>query len=139
MIAYIYNMRLKWGYFIATVLLFITEVIIAVYVRDRFIRPYGGDVLVVILIYCFVRIFYSGSVVKTAIGVLLFAFAIEFLQYLNFIAFVGLQDSTFARTVIGHSFAWEDIVAYIGGIAIVLVCEYFMAPKIKFEKTDELL
>lgn len=33
------------------------EVLIALYVRDRFIRPYVGDMLVVVLVYSFVRIF----------------------------------------------------------------------------------
>ena len=39
-------------YFLVAVALFITEVLIALYVRDDFIRPYVGDFLVVILVYC---------------------------------------------------------------------------------------
>ena len=35
----------------------IIEIIIGVYIHDAFIRPYIGDVLVVILICCFIRIF----------------------------------------------------------------------------------
>jgi hypothetical protein len=38
-------------YFIATVLLFLIEVLIAIYVDDAIIRPHGGDYLVVILLF----------------------------------------------------------------------------------------
>ena len=48
--------KLRIIYAIAFVLLFLTEVYIGLYVRDRFIRPYFGDVLVVILLGCLVRI-----------------------------------------------------------------------------------
>ena len=42
------------SYFSFFVLLFIIEVLIALFVNDRLIRPYVGDFLVVILIYCFI-------------------------------------------------------------------------------------
>ena len=37
-------------YFRLTVILFLIEVAIALFIKDRFIRPYLGDVLVVMLI-----------------------------------------------------------------------------------------
>ena len=44
------NMK-RIGYAIATVVLLLIEVLIAVYVHDAFVRPYIGDVLVVVVIY----------------------------------------------------------------------------------------
>ena len=41
----------RWFYAICFIGLFIVETLIALFVRDAFIRPYMGDVLVVILIY----------------------------------------------------------------------------------------
>ena len=38
------------GYAIATVILLLIEVLIAIYVHDAFVRPYIGDVLVVVVI-----------------------------------------------------------------------------------------
>ncbi len=111
------------NYFVATLLLFTIEVLIAMYVRDNFVRPYLGDVIVVILIYCFLKSFLKLSVVITAIVVLLFAFTIEFLQYINIVEKLGVSDSKLARTVIGTSFAWEDIVCYVAGIIIVIAVE----------------
>ncbi|NNT73130.1 DUF2809 domain-containing protein [Flavobacterium sp. IMCC34852] len=116
-------------YFLLTVLLFATEVCIALFVHDNFVRPYLGDVLVVILIYCFVKSFLKVAVTKACIGVLLFAFGVEIMQYFLIVEKLNLQDNRLARTVIGTSFAWEDILAYIAGIVIVIVSEKFFSKK----------
>ena len=44
-------------YLLATIVLIAVEVLIALFVHDNFVRPYIGDVIVVVVIYCFVRIF----------------------------------------------------------------------------------
>jgi len=41
--------RIKYA--LATIAIFLIELLIALFVRDRFIRPYVGDMLVVVLIY----------------------------------------------------------------------------------------
>jgi hypothetical protein len=112
------------SYFFIALLIFIVEVLIALYVHDRFIRPYVGDVLVVILIYCFVKAFVRLAVLPAALGVLLFAFAVETLQYFKIVEVLGLERSTIARIIIGTSFAWNDLLAYVAGIAITLAAEY---------------
>lgn len=68
------------SYLRATLFLFLIEVLIALYAHDRIIRPYIGDLLVVILIYCFVKSFLNTPVWPTAIGVLIFSYTIEVLQ-----------------------------------------------------------
>ena len=113
-------------YFALTISLFLIELIIALYVNDTIIRPYIGDVLVVILIYCFIKSFLEVKVFPTALFVLLFAITIEYLQYLNIVEKLGLQDSKIARTVIGTSFSWADILTYIVGIVVVISVEYFL-------------
>ena len=110
-------------YFGLAVLIFAIEILIATFVHDRIIRPYVGDVLVVILIYCAVKSFLDTPVLTTALSVLVFSFAIEGLQYLNIVDRLGLQNSTIAATIIGNSFAWIDIFAYIIGIILVLLFE----------------
>lgn len=112
-------------YFAITISLFIIELIIALYVHDNFVRPYFGDVLVVILIYCFIKSFFNLKVIITSTLVLLFAFTIEYLQYLNIVEMLELQSSKIARTVIGTSFSWADIISYVSGILIVILIEYF--------------
>lgn len=110
-------------YFFVAIILFITEVLIALYVHDAIIRPYVGDLLVVILIYCFVKAFLNTPVTPTAIAVLLFAFGIETAQYFNIVKVLGLEKYTIARVVIGTSFEWIDLLAYTTGIIMVIVTE----------------
>ncbi|SDJ99996.1 ribosomal maturation YjgA family protein [Flavobacterium noncentrifugens] len=114
-----FNLR----YFLLAALLFITEVLIALYVHDDFIRPYFGDFLVVVLIYCFVKSFLDIPVLKTAIFVLLFSFAVEASQYLNLVGILGLEHSRLAKTVLGNSFSWSDILSYIAGILVAIFIE----------------
>ena len=120
------------NYFGLAILFFCTEVLIALFVNDRFIRPYLGDVLVVILIYCFLKSFLQLPVLTAAIFVLIFSFAIEFLQFLNIVEILQLEKSKIARTVIGTSFSWIDLLSYVVGIAIVLIVEkYWFKKEIK--------
>jgi Protein of unknown function (DUF2809) len=111
-------------YFLFATVLFVIEVLIAMFVHDNFVRPYVGDYLVVILLYSAVRTFLSASPLKVSIGVLLFAYAIEILQYFRIVDKLGLSGNVIARTVIGYGFEWWDILAYTFGIITVLVFEY---------------
>ena len=111
------------NYFIPTILLFLIETAIALYLHDNFIRPYFGDFLVVILLYCFVKSFVNVSVWVAAGLVLLFSFAIETAQYFNMVEKLGLQHYKVAKVVLGNSFAWMDLLAYILGILIVISIE----------------
>lgn len=117
-------LRFHKAYFALTVVLFITEVLIALYVHDAIIRPYIGDLLVVILIYCFVKSFIDTPPLKTAIAVLLFAYAVELSQYLNLVKHLGLQHSRLANVVMGNSFEWIDMLAYTIGAVIIVLAEY---------------
>ena len=117
------------NYFGLATLVFGIEVLIALYVTDTFVRPYLGDVLVVILIYCFLKSFLKLPVLTVALFVLALSFAIEFLQFLNIVEKLGLENSKVARTVIGTSFSWTDLLAYIIGIAIVLLTEKYLLKK----------
>jgi hypothetical protein len=112
-------------YLIFCVILFLTEVLIALFIKDTIVRPFAGDVLVVILIYCFVRIFLKYSYSKTAFGVLLFAFAVEILQYFDYVELLGLENNRVISVVLGRTFEWLDFAAYSAGFLIILAVEKF--------------
>lgn len=116
---FVFNIK----YFVATVLLFIIEVLIAMYVQDAFVRPYVGDFLVVILMYCFIKSFLKLSALSVAGFVLLFSFTIECLQYLHFVERLGLGQFKLVKIILGSSFAWMDLVAYLAGIIVVIIIE----------------
>lgn len=105
------------------ILLFVIEVLIALYVKDSFIRPFVGDLLVVMLIYYFLKAFIQVSPHLLAMAVLLFSFLIEILQYFNFVDLIGLQDFKIARIVLGTSLDWLDLVAYTVGVFFILIME----------------
>jgi hypothetical protein len=111
-------------YFQLTLILFAIEVVIAIFIRDRFIRPFVGDVLVVILIYCFVKSFVKLAAERVAGAVLIFAGSIEILPYFQLVDRLGLQDNRIAQIAIGATFDWMDLVAYAMGTAIVIAVEY---------------
>jgi hypothetical protein len=110
-------------FFFLALTLFLIELLIAVFVHDSFVRPYVGDYLVVILLYCAVRTLFKVPVMKLAIGVLLFSYLIEILQYFHIVNRLGLENNIIARTVIGYGFEWMDLGAYTLGIITVLVLE----------------
>ena len=116
-------------YFVLAIFLFIVEVFIGMYVKDDFIRPYGGDFLVVILLYFLVKAFFNISVFNAALGVLIFSFLVEFAQYFKIVEIIGLQDIELARIVIGTSYAFEDLVAYFLGFLAILIGEKFIGQK----------
>jgi hypothetical protein len=110
-------------YFIIAILLFLVEVLIAAYAHDKIIRPYVGDFLVVILLYCAVKSFWNASSLFIGISVLLFSYIIEILQYFHLVERLGLQHSRLATIIIGNQFEWIDLIAYTAGIAVVLFIE----------------
>jgi hypothetical protein len=122
-------LRFNKVYFCLTVLLLSIEVFIALYVHDAIIRPYIGDLLVVILMYTFIKSFLNTPVLPTVIGVLLFSYLVEFLQYCRLINILGLQDSKIASTLIGVSFEWIDMLAYTAGAALILAGESLIGRK----------
>ena len=128
--------RFQWKYFVLTIFLLVVEVLIAAYMHDRIIRPYVGDLLVVILLYCFIKSFVKIGVIKAAIFVLLFSYTIEFLQYINMIKFLGLQHSRIANIVLGNYFEWIDLIAYTVGIALILLVEKRLSYLNKSLKTE---
>lgn len=113
----------KPNYFVIAVFLFVVEVLIALYIHDNFIRPYAGDFLVVILLYCALKSFINWSEIKSAISVLLFSYLIETLQYFNLVKHMGLAENKLANIIIGTYFTWVDIFAYSLGILVVLGIE----------------
>jgi len=108
--------------FLLFLLIFAVEVVIALFVKDSIIRPYGGDVLVVILIYYFAKTFVKIKSLYLVIAVLLFAYAVEIGQYFNLVEVLHLQDNKVMRIIIGSSFSWLDMLAYtIGGVICYII------------------
>jgi hypothetical protein len=110
-------------YFLISLLLLIIEIFIASQMHDSFIRPYVGDFLAVILLYCIVKTFLNLPPWPVAGCVLLFSYFIECLQYMQLADRLQLRPHSVARILLGDYFTWTDILAYTLGISAVLVFE----------------
>lgn len=111
--------RLRLGYAIAAAVLLAAEVGIALYVRDNFVRPYVGDVLVVILIYAVVRIFLPERFRALPAVVFFFAAGVELMQYFRLAERLRLAGIPFFRILLGSVFDPADILCYAVGCGIL--------------------
>jgi len=109
-------MKFNARYFIVFILLLLTEVLIAAYVKQPFIRFVFGDFLVVILLYCFLKSFINATSFNIALSVLIFAFIVEFLQMTNVLVLLNLEKNKLANIILGNTFEITDLVAYTLGV-----------------------
>ncbi|MFP3591992.1 DUF2809 domain-containing protein [Chryseobacterium sp. SIMBA_038] len=125
-----FNFSLK--YFVATILIFLVEVLIATKLKDIFfVRAYLGDVIVVILLYTFVKSFFIINNQKLILGILAFSCLVEFAQSFNIAEKLGFQQGSLMYIVIGNSFSWIDILCYVAGCLILFLF-------VKFEESISL-
>lgn len=117
------NRRIIYG--IISILLLCVEIIIGLYAHG-WIRNYIGDLLVVILIYTIIRTVspYRPSkwyILPTA--VLIFSFAVEFIQLWGFCDRFGITNR-FLRILIGTGFSVIDLVSYTIGVIPCYVLDF---------------
>ena len=117
--------RSNLKYFLLFISLLIVEILIAMFVTNPMIRGSVGDVLVVILIYCFIQSFFAWNKKKTIIGVGIFAILVEISQAFHLVDKLGLQDSKFFSTIIGTTFDLNDTWAYLAGCTVVWLLEFY--------------
>lgn len=118
------KLKLNKIYLAITIFLFITEVLIAMYLKSGFIRHTFGDYLVVILIYTFVKSFVNVNPFKLVLAVWVFSFFIEFLQLFDVLSILGLYQNHLAKLIFGTTFQISDLVAYTLGILTILFIEF---------------
>ncbi|WP_456437860.1 ribosomal maturation YjgA family protein [Psychroserpens sp.] len=100
-----------------------TEICIAVFLTDGFIRHTFGDFLAVILLYCIIRSFIEASPIYITISVLIFAFIIEFSQLYNLLDYLHLRDHKLATIILGSTFHISDLIAYTLGTITILIID----------------
>ena len=101
------------------------EVVIALFVHDNFVRPYLGDVLVVVVVYAFARTVFPTGLPWLPVGVTLFAAGVEVSQYFHLVDLLGLGKIPFFRVLLGSTFDWADLVCYCVGGGAILLAEWF--------------
>ena len=120
------NVTPRAAYGLAFAVILVIEILIALFVHDSFIRPYGGDILVTVLICCFVRMIFPEKIPLLPVWVFLFAVFVEVLQYFDIVSLLGLGDIKFFVVLIGNSFSFADIICYAIGCVLFYLRERFM-------------
>lgn len=131
-------MKKRIIYAIITIFLLTVEVLIALFIHDNFIRPYVGDVLVVMVLYTFIRIFVPEKVKLLPLYILCFAVLVEVLQYFRIVEMLGLSENRFFSVLIGSVFDIKDIICYAVGCILIIVGQmvYKLCRKVKEQGED---
>jgi len=114
----------------AALVLLAAEILIGMF-ASGWIRNYFGDVLVVILLYAMYRTISPEKPGKWYIiptCILIFAFAVEFLQLWGFCDRFGITNRLL-RIIIGTGFSVEDLVSYAIGIIPCYFADHYMLKK----------
>lgn len=110
-------------YILAFLVLLGIEVFIALFVHDRFVRPYLGDVLVVGVIYAFLRSLWPRGLPWLPVGVTALAALVEAGQAFGLVDRLGLGHIRFFRILLGSTFDWADLLCYCVGGGLILLME----------------
>ncbi|MBR6800934.1 MAG: DUF2809 domain-containing protein [Eubacteriaceae bacterium] len=113
-------------YIIISTILLLTEIFITLFVNDSFIRPYGGDILVTMLLCAVVRIVFPDSGKSLPVWVFIFSVFVEAMQYFDIVSLLGLSHIPFFKILIGSVFSWADIICYGVGCAVFVLSEKMM-------------
>lgn len=119
-----FRFRIPWAVFAFA--LFALEVYIGAKVHDTFVRPYLGDVLVVILVHAIVRTFVTFSWRRVLPGVVVFAFAVEGLQAIHMADRLGLRPGSIPAIVLGSQADLRDLLCYVAGGLVVGGMEWML-------------
>ena len=113
-------------------LVLIIEVVIALYIDDNFVRPYLGDVLVIFLMYAFIKSFIGLPTKRLPYYLLAFAVFVEVLQLFDFLTLLNIEASGLASIALGRVFDMKDIVCYLIGAGLLLVYEQVLRKDISY-------
>ena len=116
-------------YCVSFFVLFLTEVFIAIFVHDAFIRPYVGDILVVGVLYCAIRVVLPTRCKLLSLWVFLFAAGVEVLQYFHLVRLLGLEEHTVLRIILGSTFDGMDLLCYAAGCVLLGFYDWFSIKK----------
>lgn len=99
-------------------ILFLTEFAIALWAHG-FLRDSVGDMLVIPLIYCIIRVFTDKLQKSLPFLVCCLGFLAEFLQFIHLVDILGLDHSSPLAVAIGTSFSWVDVICYLIGMVMI--------------------
>jgi hypothetical protein len=116
-------MKINKKYIFVFLILLLIEIMIALFVHDTIIRPYIGDVLVVFLMYSFIRGIVGKKIRLLPLYLFVFSALIEMAQYFQIVKLLNLQHNKFFSIIIGTHFDIKDILCYLVASLILVLWE----------------
>ena len=104
-------------------LLLSIEIYIALYSKQIFVRQVLGDFLVVLLIYYFFKSFLALKPIYVALFALFFSFSVEFLQYIDIISILNINNNPITNLILGTTYSIYDLLAYTLGFFTIIFIE----------------
>lgn len=101
----------------------LTELVIACFVRDDFVRPYLGDTLAVILLYAALLAWLELPRARVAACSLAVACALELGQALQLWAWLGLERDAALTVILGTFYDPKDLIAYAAALPLLGMLE----------------
>ncbi|MCR5718672.1 MAG: DUF2809 domain-containing protein [Oscillospiraceae bacterium] len=84
------------------------------------IRGYFGDVLVMPLLFCLVRVLFPKALPRTMplliCGV---GFVAEITQYFRLYEVLGFEKGSLGAVILGTDFSWNDLLCYMAGTVLI--------------------
>ncbi|MBE9609051.1 DUF2809 domain-containing protein [Chitinilyticum piscinae] len=120
------TLRFSPHHALLTLLLLGGEIIIGRYLHGGIIRAYGGDVLVIPLLYCAARTFWHPiRPLLLPVGLLGLGALTELLQALQLADRLRLSNPSLPRTLIGSHADPLDLLAYLLGALLILLAQHY--------------
>ena len=114
---------MRRGYAIGALAVLLVEVAIALWVHDHWVRPFGGDVLAVVLVYLGLRAVTRWRWPVAVAAALVVAVVVEVGQLLGLAGMLGFGRGSAGEVVLGSGFDPLDFLAYGLGAFIVSTVE----------------
>lgn len=122
-------MKKRTVYGLIFLLLLGAEICIAEFVHDSFVRPYIGDVLVMPLLCCLVRIFFPDRPERLPLYMCLTGVTAELLQASGLSRVPLIAESRVLSIALGSTFDPADILCYATGCLLFYAAERLSANK----------
>lgn len=120
------------------VVLLLIEIFIGTFLKGGIIRIYGGDVLVLPVLYFLVRIFWtkssSGSCCILPAALFFIGAIAEILQAMDLVEVLGMEKDSLLGILVGSTCDPVDLICY--GIGMLLIYSYVFLEK-RFQKEEE--
>lgn len=103
---------------LSAVLLFV-EILIGKFAHG-WVRGSLGDILVIPLIYCLVRILFPRALPRLMPFLMCcVGFLAEFFQYIKLYELLGFAPGSLGAIILGTGFSWSDMLCYMAGTAFI--------------------